>query len=290
MHQTTAVPDTDSLSCHFTECQSSLQRLGAIVISQARCNSAKNVPTRASTGTTHPGHQQGLLAGATIATSVATNARPVVAGDRLLENLYGKLAHIDRLQYPRSHHQVKFHDCFTRASLRIIYGDDFDRVEQFLLDEFDVSEFRTEVMIVTPRRFGKTFSVAQYCAAFATSIMGKEVAIFSTGRRASKKILDLVVRFIKPLLRKTQKITLRNVEEVHILDTETMHVNKVCSYPSKVQVRYCTHAIRRPLAVRVVVSATVSRLHFVTDGKQTISPIRTKLRVTQCTFLSDVTP
>lgn len=49
-------------------------------------------------------------------------------------------------------------------------------------------------MIVTPRRFGKTFSVAQYVAAFTAAVHGKEVAIFSTGRRASKKMLDLVFR------------------------------------------------------------------------------------------------
>lgn len=163
--------------------------------------------------------------------------RPQANGDRVLAQLYAKLDEIDSLEYPRSHHQVKFHDCFIRACLRIIYGPDYERMEPYLQQEMDVSEFRTEVMIVTPRRFGKTFSVAQFCAAFATSVLGKEVAIFSTGRRASKKILDLVIRFMKPIMRPTQKIILRNVEEVHLLDEETKKLNKVCSYPSKVQVR-----------------------------------------------------
>lgn len=164
-----------------------------------------------------------------------SKSRIATAGDRTLSALFAKLEEIDGLSFPRSHHQIKFHDCFVRACLRIIYGVDYERCEQQLKNEFDVDEFRTEVMIVTPRRFGKTFSVAQYCAAFATSVLGKEVAIFSTGRRASKKILDLVERFLKPILRPTQKIEMRNVEEIHIRDSETGLLNKVCSYPSKVQ-------------------------------------------------------
>ena len=38
-------------------------------------------------------------------------------------------------------------------------------------------------------------------------------------------------------MKPTQKIVLRNVEEVHLFDEETQKLNKVCSYPSKVQVR-----------------------------------------------------
>ena len=156
-------------------------------------------------------------------------------GDATLSALFAKLEQIDGLEYPRSHHQIKFHDCFTRACLRIIYGADYTRCESQLLKEFAVESFRTEVMIVTPRRFGKTFSVAQYCAAFAASVMGKEVAIFSTGRRASKKILDLVWRFLEPIMKPTQHLRLKNVEEIHLFDDETGKLNKVCSYPSKVQ-------------------------------------------------------
>jgi hypothetical protein len=92
-------------------------------------------------------------------------------------------------------------------------------------------------MIVTPRRFGKTFSVAQYVAAFSAAVHGKEVAIFSTGRRASKKMLDLVFRFLKPLIDGNKTVVTRNVEEILLRDNETGLNNKICSYPAKVQVR-----------------------------------------------------
>ena len=54
--------------------------------------------------------------------TTAAKGRPSSNGDRVLAALYAKLDEIDGLEYPRSHHQVKFHDCFIRASLRIIYG------------------------------------------------------------------------------------------------------------------------------------------------------------------------
>jgi len=160
------------------------------------------------------------------------------SGAHYLQQLYQKLDEIDRLEYPRSHHQKTFHECFTRACLRSIFGDSFEKHHSQLRRDYDVEDFKTEVMIVTPRRFGKTFAVAQYCAAFAASVLGKEIAIFSTGRRASKKMLDLVLRFLRPIMRPTQTITSANVEEVIIFDSLTGKRNKICSYPSKVQVRH----------------------------------------------------
>lgn len=228
----------------FKILDTTIRNLAALTIAQAKLESVSCQPKQISCNSSEKQRRRGVLLSSSSDGSLfddeSAMQRPTVDGDQLLQNLYGKLDHIDRLQYPRSHHQVKFHDCFTRACLRIIYGDDYDRMEKYLLQEFDVDEFRNEVMIVTPRRFGKTFSVAQFCAAFATSILNKEVAIFSTGRRASKKILDLVIRFIRPIMRPTQKIVLRNVEEVHLFDSATQSLNKVCSYPSKVQVRFCS--------------------------------------------------
>ena len=108
--------------------------LGSVVVAQATLDNAAKQPRSIANG------DAGAVVAApaaqaqtqSIARGQSTNTRPVCRGDRLLEDLYAKLAHIDRLQYPRSHHQVKFHDCFTRASLRIIYGDDYERVEKFL--------------------------------------------------------------------------------------------------------------------------------------------------------------
>ena len=159
------------------------------------------------------------------------------AGDVNLDRLYATLAAIDAADYPRSHHQRKFHESFIKASLRSIYTDDYAICEKRLQARYDTDYINPIVMIVTPRRFGKTYSVAQYVAAYSAAIHGKEVAIFSTGRRASKKMLDLVMKFLVPLIKGKKRIYTRNVEEVIVEQLEPPYLrNKVCSYPAKVQV------------------------------------------------------
>jgi hypothetical protein len=184
------------------------------------------------------------------------HADAACVGDQNLERLYATLAEIDAADYPRSHHQRKFHDSFIKASLRSIYTDDYAVCEKRLQERFRTDYINPIVMIVTPRRFGKTYSVAQYVAAYTAAVHGKEVAIFSTGnkrrvlllgssidfvgcpgRRASKKMLDLVMKFLKPLIAGKKRIYTRNVEEVIVEQLESPFArNKVCSYPAKVQV------------------------------------------------------
>ena len=195
-----------------------------------------------------------------------------VPGDVVRRRLYDTLNAIDAMEYPRSHHQRRFHECFICASLPSIYGDDYKLCEARLCREHKRTQIKTEVMIVTPRRFGKTFSVAQYVAAYSAAVHGKEVAIFSTGRRASKKMLDLIMRFLKPLIAGDpesalpfppannphafrsagkKRILTQNVEEVVLIDVETGARNKICSYPAKVQVRARHFGLQRAAGRRV---------------------------------------
>lgn len=59
------------------------------------------------------------------AKSAALDGLGECGGDRNRARLYAALAHIDSLDFPRSHHQRRFHECFICASLRTIYGDDY---------------------------------------------------------------------------------------------------------------------------------------------------------------------
>ena len=48
----------------------------------------------------------------------------------------------------------------------------------------------------TPRRFGKTFSIAIFCACLSLAF-GLEVVVFSPARRASRKLLERIVEFVR---------------------------------------------------------------------------------------------
>ena len=53
------------------------------------------------------------------------------------------------------------------------------------------------MLITTPRRFGKTFSVSMFAAAMLYSTAGLEMSIYSTCKRISQKLLNNVWKFLK---------------------------------------------------------------------------------------------
>lgn len=53
-----------------------------------------------------------------------------------------------------------------------------------------------EILISTPRRFGKTISVSMFAAALLYSCAGIELSIYSTCKRISQKLLRNVVKFL----------------------------------------------------------------------------------------------
>lgn len=78
-----------------------------------------------------------------------------------------------------------------------------------------------------------TYAVAMFVAACAYALEGSDQSIFSTGRRASKKLLDLVHRFLCKL--PGMKIDTKNVETITIRGATIDDTRKISSYPSKVR-------------------------------------------------------
>jgi len=141
---------------------------------------------------------------------------------------------LDSFGTARSKNQREFHREMLKAALQLIYKDDLDEHLDELLRYFDCAKFKSEVMIVTPRRWGKTWSVAMFVVACAAGIEGVEQAIFSTGRRASKKLLDLIYRLIRKIPGLRDSIITRNVETIWIQGPGGADdIRKIYSYPSK---------------------------------------------------------
>ena len=64
-----------------------------------------------------------------------------------------------------------------------------------IMEKYGWERCNSEVLISTPRRFGKTFSIAIFCACLALAV-GLEIVVFSPARRASRKLLERIVEFI----------------------------------------------------------------------------------------------
>ena len=77
-----------------------------------------------------------------------------------------------------------------------------------------------------------------FVAACAVAIERCEQAIFSTGRRASQKLLELVYTFLCKIAGVSESIIKHNVETIWIKGQYGADdVRKIYSYPSKVKAR-----------------------------------------------------
>jgi hypothetical protein len=107
---------------------------------------------------------------------------------------------LDRQGWNRSYHQRQFHEQFIRACARIFYKTEppgtFQRDHQRLLQGNGWNNLSQEILISTPRRFGKTISVSLFAAAMLFSAPRVELSIYSTCKRISQKLLRNIKKFL----------------------------------------------------------------------------------------------
>jgi hypothetical protein len=160
------------------------------------------------------------------------------------------LAKLDTLGWNRSYHQRLFHDDFLKACTRSFWKleppGQFARDHQKVLRVNSWDHIAQEILISTPRRFGKTISVSMFCAAMMLACPGVEISIYSTCKRISQKILRNVQKFALMIADSdysTLKFNVKreNMEEINLQgplgNTDVRIIN---SYPSKVSLY--THA------------------------------------------------
>ena len=80
-------------------------------------------------------------------------------GDVNLRTLKKLLERIDQRGFERSAHQLEFHEAFLNATARVIYRLDWEVHKPAIMRKNNWKTVQSEVMISTPRRFGKTFSI-----------------------------------------------------------------------------------------------------------------------------------
>lgn len=146
---------------------------------------------------------------------------------------------LDSFGVDRSDMQKLFHEDMIGACARLIFKDDLESELDDLLLELGVEELHSEFMAITPRRFGKTYAVAMFVVGMMFAVEGLEQAIFSTGRRASQKLLELIYRFLCKIPNMRESIIKHNVETIWIRGPNgDQDVRKVFSYPSNVRISH----------------------------------------------------
>lgn len=148
-----------------------------------------------------------------------------IDGFSRLRRLRAGLAALDRSGWERSYHQRVFHEEFINAIVRVLFKTDppgaFERSYPRLLESnnwtkthqvavlqcvFRHIEFTVltlglwqEILISTPRRFGKTISVCLFVAALMYAAPSIEISIYSTCKRISQKLLRNCMKFLQSI-------------------------------------------------------------------------------------------
>ena len=125
--------------------------------------------------------------------------------------------------------QVEPEGSFARDHQRILELNGWDNLDQ-------------EVLISTPRRFGKTISVSMFAAAMIFSVPNLECSIYSTCKRISQKLLRNIDKFLHLIYAELgiphYRVIRCNMEEIVLKGPHSdMDVRIVNSYPSKVSDR-----------------------------------------------------
>ena len=145
-------------------------------------------------------------------------------------------ATFDAFGVVRSKNQRQMHECMNQAIAQQIWRDgEFEAQLDRIMRHFGVSTLREDLMMIAPRREGKSMAVAMAAANYAMNVETLSQAIFSTGRRASRKLHELIFRFLSRLPGAKARIAVHNIETMELVfgDADRREIN---SYPSKVQV------------------------------------------------------
>lgn len=161
-----------------------------------------------------------------------------------MDDCRNALAYLDGCGWNRSFHQRLFHEDFLKACTRIFWKlekpGQFARDHQKVLLANNWEHLAQEVLISTPRRFGKTISVSMFAAAMLFAAPNVELSIYSTCKRISQKLLRNVIKFFYEMCQddleaKGFKVVRQNMEEIVVRGPEGVRDNRVVnSYPSKV--------------------------------------------------------
>lgn len=112
--------------------------------------------------------------------------------------------------------QQTFARKYVDACLPLIYGKEWSSHSVRVMRERGIDKMMSDVMVICPRRFGKTFVVALFLAALCAVVPGITIAVFSTGRRASSNLTQNIEQFMRRFPGVEERIIKRNDEQIFL--------------------------------------------------------------------------
>lgn len=145
-------------------------------------------------------------------------------GDLRLKKIHYLLDHaFDHMGWQRSEAQVEFHDAFIIACLPKIYGDEWESQSSRVMAEFGITEIKQLVLAITPRRFGKSTGVGCFVAVLLYVVPAITAATFSTGKRASGLLMEVLMRILTGIPGAKERICKQSAEQLVLSEAALGH-------------------------------------------------------------------
>jgi hypothetical protein len=122
---------------------------------------------------------------------------------RKIEVALDSFLHPDGTRIRRSPDQRAFHRHMMKACLPKVFAGEWQYASERIIEKLGLKgqKLHSQVVISTPRRYGKTYSVAMFVAACLFCIPGFSVIIYSKAERQSKMMMKTVIRMFRTLTR-----------------------------------------------------------------------------------------
>jgi hypothetical protein len=139
---------------------------------------------------------------------------------------------LDSFDLTRSNDQCKFHDAIMLTLAQHILKDDYACMREKLLLRFNRTTQNMGALILCPRRWGKSTSVAMALAVCLRICRGINIVIFSTGTDSTTTLLQMTRDFYLQLPDAEQRITINRKDMIC-----TLPADLDCSQGSNSQMR-----------------------------------------------------
>ena len=125
---------------------------------------------------------------------------------------------LDRLGYTRSATQKEIHKGMVASVLPRIFRHESDSEVRVAMTDYGLKETSQQFMVLCPRRHGKTIATALFIAAYLLSIPTCTVSVYSTARRASQELLNLIKKMVNtlPMAKSFESISNQETYEITI--------------------------------------------------------------------------
>jgi hypothetical protein len=135
---------------------------------------------------------------------------------------------LDAMPFTRHKHQRLFHEEFLKSITPFVFGASYEMEYPSILRNNSWVSLQPNVMIITPRRWGKTTCVAMFVAAVALCVPESKQCIFSTSRRTSQLLLGMVLG----LVQRFKPVITRSNQESLFVAGDDFDVRTIYSFPS----------------------------------------------------------